>query len=53
MRQVSVNGKAEKAGIVAGHYLLKINGVDCSTLKHMEAQRLVKSARETLELNVV
>lgn len=52
MLQASANGKAEKAGIVAGQYLLKINGVDCSNLKHMEAQRLVKSARETLELNV-
>lgn len=52
MRQVSANGKAEKAGVIGGHYLLKINGVECSNLKHMEAQRLVKTATETLELNL-
>jgi len=52
VRQVSANGKAEKAGVVAGHYLLKINGVDCSNLKHMEAQRLVKTATEILELHL-
>lgn len=52
MRQVSTNGKAQNAGVVAGQYVLKINGAECSNLKHMEAQRLVKAATETLELNV-
>ena len=49
--QVSRGGKAEKAGLVSGDFVLTINSTPVEGLKHLQAQQLVIKSTATLELS--
>ena len=49
--QVSQGGKAEKAGLVSGDFVLTINSTPVEGLKHLHAQQLVIKSTATLELS--
>ena len=48
--QVTPGGRASKAGLVAGDYILLINGEDAKKLKHLQAQQIIKKSIQTVTL---
>ena len=48
--QVTPGGRAAKAGLVAGDYVLSINGKLTAGLRHLEAKQLVVNASDIVEL---
>ena len=48
--QVTAGGRASKAGLVAGDYILFVNGEDSKKLKHLQAQQIIKKSTHTVTL---
>lgn len=48
--QVSEGSLAEQAGVQVGDIILKINGKECDTMRHKEAQDAIVNAGNYLEL---
>jgi C-terminal processing protease CtpA/Prc len=48
--QVTPGGRASKAGLVAGDYILFVNGEDSKKLKHLQAQQIIKKSIQTVTL---
>ena len=48
--QVTPGGRASKAGLVAGDYILLVNGEDAKKLKHLQAQQIIKKSTQTVTL---
>lgn len=49
--QVTPGGRAAKAGLVAGDYILTINGENSKLLKHLQAQQIIKRTTTVLTLH--
>jgi C-terminal processing protease CtpA/Prc len=49
--KVTPGGKAEKAGLVSGDYIITINNTEVKGLKHLAAKQLVINSTTTLQLS--
>ena len=49
--QVTLGGRAMTKGLVAGDYILTINGTSTKDLKHLQAQQLIKTSKLSVELH--
>ena len=48
--QVTAGGRAAQGGLAEGDYILAINEQPTDLLKHLEAQQIIKKARENITL---
>ena len=48
--QVTTGGRAAQGGLAEGDYILAINEQPTDLLKHLEAQQIIKKARENITL---
>ena len=48
--QVTAGGRAAEGGLAEGDYILAINEQPTDLLKHLEAQQIIKKARENITL---
>lgn len=50
--QVNVGSPAERAGLVAGDSVIKINNIDVFNLRHKDAQDVIVRAGPSFEMSV-